>query len=99
MSESAFYAFDHTLSYRYKAHGAQRLALKRGMGREAVVSPYSAFLTLQLDPKASAKNLRKLTDMGMEGRYGLYEAVISRRAVCAAENTSLCARSWRIISA
>ncbi len=75
MSESAFYAFDHTLSYRYKAHGAQRLALKRGMGRESVVSPYSTFLTLQLDPKASAKNLRKLSELGMEGRYGLFEAV------------------------
>ncbi len=75
MSESAFYAFDHTLSYQYKAHGAQRLALKRGMGRESVVSPYSTFLALQLDPKASAKNLRRLSDLGMEGRYGLFEAV------------------------
>ena len=75
MSESAFYAFDHTLSYRYKAHGAQRLALKRGMGREAVVSPYSSFLTLSVDPKGSVKNLRSLSDMGLEGRYGLFEAV------------------------
>ncbi len=75
MSESAFYAFDHTLSYRYKAHGVQRLALKRGMGREAVVSPYSTFLALQVDPKASIQNLKRLLKMGMEGRYGLYEAV------------------------
>ncbi len=75
MSESAFYAFDHTLSYQYKAHGAQRLALKRGMGRDKVVSPYSTFLALELDPKASAKNLRKLSDLGMEGRYGLFEAI------------------------
>ena len=43
MSESAFFSFDHALNYRYKAHGVQRLALKRGMGREAVVSPYSTF--------------------------------------------------------
>ena len=75
MSESAFYAFDHTLSYRYKAHGVQRLALKRGMGREAVVSPYSTFLALQVDPKASVQNLRRLMKLGIEGRYGLYEAV------------------------
>jgi cyclic beta-1,2-glucan synthetase len=75
MSESAFYSFDHTLSYRYKAHGVQRLALKRGMGREAVVSPYSTFLALQVDPKAAVQNLRRLIKLGMEGRYGLYEAV------------------------
>ena len=74
MSESAYYAFDHTLSYRYKAHGAQRLALIRGLGRETVVSPYSSFLTLQLDPVSSAENLRKLSELGMEGRYGLFEA-------------------------
>ena len=74
MSEGAFYAFDHTLSYRYKAHGAQRLALKRGMGREVVISPYSSFLSLQIDPDTSVKNLRRLFEMGMEGRYGLFEA-------------------------
>ncbi len=75
MSESAFYAFDHTLSYRYKAHGVQRLALKRGMGREAVVSPYSTFLALLVDQKAAVQNLQRLIKLGMEGRYGLYEAV------------------------
>lgn len=75
MSESAFYAFDHTLSYQYKAHGVQRLALKRGMGRDFVVSPYSTFLSLPLDPKPSINNLKRFQKLGMEGRYGLYEAV------------------------
>jgi cyclic beta-1,2-glucan synthetase len=75
MSESSFYAFDHTLSYRYKAHGVQRLALKRGMGREAVVSPYSTFLALPMDIKESIANLKRLLKLGIEGRYGLYEAV------------------------
>jgi cyclic beta-1,2-glucan synthetase len=75
MSESAFYAFDHTLSYRYKAHGVQRLALKRGMGREAVVSPYSTFLALPLDLQGAVCNLKRLMKLGMEGRYGLFEAV------------------------
>lgn len=75
MSESAFYAFDPTLSYRYKAHGVQRLALKRSMGRDAVVSPYSTFLALLVDAKASINNIRSLQKLNMEGRYGLYEAV------------------------
>jgi len=38
ISESAFYAFDPALNYSYKAHGVQRLALKRGMNREVFVS-------------------------------------------------------------
>jgi cyclic beta-1,2-glucan synthetase len=75
MSESAFYSFDHALSYRYKAHGVQRLALKRGMGKETVVSPYSTFLALQIDAASAIKNLRRLQELDMEGRYGLFEAV------------------------
>ena len=43
ISESAFYAFDPNLNYRYKAHGVGRLALKRGQDKERVISPYSTF--------------------------------------------------------
>ena len=74
-SESAFYDFDPTLSYRYKAHGVQNLALKRGMDRDIVVSPYSSFLALCVDLKASLQNLRNLQKLGAEGRYGFFEAV------------------------
>ncbi len=59
ISESAFYDFDNALNYRYKAHGVQRLALRRGMDRETVISPYSSFLALTVDPKASILNLKK----------------------------------------
>ncbi|MCL2409054.1 MAG: hypothetical protein FWC96_05495 [Oscillospiraceae bacterium] len=75
MSESAFYDFDHTLSYRYKAHGVQNLALKRGMDRDIVVSPYSSFLALLVDLKGALFNLRRLQKLGAEGRYGFFEAV------------------------
>ncbi len=74
MSESAFYSFDPNLNYQYKAHGAARLALKRGQDKDCVISPYSTFLALQLSPKSAVKNLKKLAQMGMEGRYGFYEA-------------------------
>ena len=74
ISESAFYDFDNALNYRYKAHGVQRLALRRGMDRETVISPYSSFLALPVDLKAALANLRKLQKMNMEGRYGFYEA-------------------------
>ena len=74
MSESAFYSFDSALNYQYKAHGVSRLGLKRGLGQETVISPYSTFLALPLEPAASLRNLRRLRRLGLEGRYGLYEA-------------------------
>ena len=75
ISESGFYAFDPGMSYQYKAHGVQALGLKRGLDTELVVSPYSSFLSLLLAPRSALRNLRRLRDMGLEGRYGLYEAV------------------------
>lgn len=74
ISESGFYAFDSALNYQYKAHGVQALGLKRGLNREFVVSPYSSFLTLTSAPQISIRNLKKLSEMGMEGDYGFFEA-------------------------
>lgn len=51
ISESCFYAFDPGLSYQYKAHGVQRLGLKRGLDEELVVAPYASFLALLLSPR------------------------------------------------
>ena len=59
-SESAFFSLDPSLSYRYKAHGCQSLALRRGMGADMVVSPYSSFLALAVEPRAAVRNLRRL---------------------------------------
>ncbi len=73
-SESAFYAFDPQYNYQYKAHGVQRLGLKRGLNQEFVVSPYSSFLTLPTVPHSSMRNLQRLEDMDMTGRYGFYES-------------------------
>lgn len=75
MSESAFYAFDADLNYQYKAHGVQKLALKRDLNKENVISPYSSFLTLNIAPKLSVENLKKLEKSGMKGKYGFYEAM------------------------
>ncbi|MCL2567857.1 MAG: hypothetical protein FWE12_00250 [Oscillospiraceae bacterium] len=75
ISESAFYAFDPALNYSYKAHGVQRLALRRGMNKELVISPYSTFLALPVDIRASVNNLRRLEQYGAKGKYGFYEAL------------------------
>ena len=74
-SESAFYALDAGLNYRYKAHGCSTLALKRDMDRELVISPYSTFLALPLEPRAALRNLHRLDRIGARGRYGFWEAV------------------------
>ena len=75
VSESAFYALDPGLSYRYKASGVQALALKRGQDEDLVVSPYSSFLALALDPVGAVRNLRRLERLGAVGRWGFCEAL------------------------
>lgn len=75
ISESGFYSFDGQLNYQYKAHGVDKLALKRGMNRETVISPYSTFLTLPFEKQGSMSNFKKLRRLGLYGTYGYYEAV------------------------
>ncbi len=74
ISESGFYAFDPQLNYQYKAHGVQKLGLKRGLNDDLVISPYSTFLLLPFEPEAALKNLDELEQMQMTGRCGFYEA-------------------------
>ncbi len=74
-SESAFFSLDAGMDYRYKAHGAGPLALRRDVDGELVIAPYASFLALCVHPKAAVKNLRRLKGMGMWGRYGFYEAL------------------------
>ncbi len=75
ISESAFYNFDVNLNYQYKAFGIAGVGLKRGLANELVVSPYSTVMALQTDFRGAYDNLKKLTDEGLEGTYGFYEAV------------------------
>lgn len=75
MSESGYYAFDSGLNYQYKAHGAEKLALKRSCDKETVISPYSTFLVLPFDPQGAMENLRKLEELGLCGSCGFYEGV------------------------
>lgn len=75
ISESAFYSFDGGLNYQYKAFGVQQLALKRGQNQDLVISPYSSYLTLELDEKGSIENLKMQKERGYFGKYGHYEAI------------------------
>ena len=73
-SESGFYAFDPSLNYQYKAHGVQKLGLRRGLDGELVSAPYASFLAMQLAPKSALQNLRRFERMEMLGGCGFYEA-------------------------
>lgn len=82
ISESGFYAFDSQLNYQYKAHGVQKLGLKRGLDKELVISPYSTFLTLPLAPRSALENLERLEKMKLSGYCGFYEAAdFTRRRI------------------
>ncbi len=74
ISESAFFSFDPQMNYQYKAHGVQKLGLKRGLDRELVISPYSTFLALLVRPFDALINLKKLQKLGLVGRFGYCEA-------------------------
>jgi Cellobiose phosphorylase len=75
ISESAFYHFDVSLNYQYKAFGVPGIGLKRGLANELVIAPYATIMALQVDLKGAFENIKSLIRIGMEGRYGFYEAI------------------------
>jgi cyclic beta-1,2-glucan synthetase len=61
--------------YGYHAFGIPQLSMKRPDTEAIVVSPYSTFLALLVDPTAAVENLRRMAKLGWTGTYGFYEAV------------------------
>ncbi len=74
ISESAYFKMDDAGNYQYFAFGLPQLALSKNEMESLVISPYSTFLALDVDPSEALKNLRKMSDMGWVGAYGFYEA-------------------------
>ena len=75
VSESGYNTQDTQFNYQYRAFGVPGLGLKRGLSEELVVAPYASALALMVAPAAACANLQRLAGAGVEGRYGLYEAV------------------------
>jgi cellobiose phosphorylase len=75
ISESGYYATDAAQNYQYHAFGAPGLGLKRGLAEDLVIAPYASGLALMFAPEEACINLQKLSAMGVEGRYGFYEAL------------------------
>ncbi len=74
ISESAYFKMDDAGNYQYFAFGLPQLALSKTEMESLVISPYSTFLALDVDPSEALKNLRKMSNMGWVGTYGYYEA-------------------------
>ena len=50
------------------------MAVSRDLSADLVVSPYSTFLSLLVDPKSALANIRKMKELGWLGMYGFYES-------------------------
>lgn len=74
ISESAYGEMNETHHYKYHAFGLPDLALHKPEFDALVISPYSTFLALNIDPLASLENLRRMVDLGWWGAYGFFEA-------------------------
>jgi cyclic beta-1,2-glucan synthetase len=75
VSESAYNARDLEFTYQYSSFGVPGLGLKRSLGEEAVVAPYSTALAAMIAPNSAVRNFSHLERAGAMGRYGWYEAL------------------------
>ena len=75
MSESCYNMVDVRLNYQYRAFGVPGLGLKRGLAEDLVVAPYASVLALMVAPEEACRNLQRLAAEGVEGKYGLFEAI------------------------
>jgi cyclic beta-1,2-glucan glucanotransferase len=89
ISESAYSELNEAGHYKYYAFGLPHLALRKPDVDHLVISPYSTFLSLNIDPRESIANLRRMADLGWRGAYGYFEAADYR-----SERSSLRSRIW-----
>jgi cyclic beta-1,2-glucan synthetase len=75
VSESAYFAQDHSLAYQYSPFGVPRLALRRTPASERVVAPYASLMATMLSPKPAIANLRRMEGLNARGEYGFMDAI------------------------
>lgn len=61
--------------YHYEAYGIPAIALSCEVKAGPVISPYSTFLALGVEPHESIANLRRMVKAGWTGTFGLYESI------------------------
>jgi cyclic beta-1,2-glucan synthetase len=74
ISESGYAQKDDAGHYHYQAFGIPEISLKWDATAGPVISPYSTFLALEVEPAESLRNLHHMAARGWVGAYGFYEA-------------------------
>ena len=75
ISESAYFAQDHSLAYQYSPFGVPRLALRRTPPGDRVVAPYASMMACMFEPGEAIANLQWLEKLGARGDCGFMDAV------------------------
>jgi cyclic beta-1,2-glucan synthetase len=75
VSESGYNTVDVHLNYQYRAFGVPGLGLKRGLAEDLVIAPYASVMALMVAPEDACRNLQRLADAGMVGKFGFFEAI------------------------
>ncbi|MBC7468964.1 MAG: hypothetical protein H7322_06530, partial [Ramlibacter sp.] len=75
ISESAYFAQDHSLAFQYGPFGAPRLALRRTPPGDRVIAPYAAVMATMFELRAATANLQRLEELGGRGELGMFEAI------------------------
>ena len=94
ISETAFSERDPQGTYHYRAFGVPGLALDPQAPEKPVVSPYSTFLALLVEPEAAVQNLETLYKMGCLGSRGFYESCDFNPSQIAANKEFEIVRCW-----
>jgi cyclic beta-1,2-glucan synthetase len=94
ISEAGYYGFDAHLNYQYRGFGVPGLGFKRGLGDDLVITPYASLLALSTQPRAVMRNVAHLTELGMVGAYGFYEAIDYTRSRLSLGEESRIVRSF-----
>ncbi len=80
ISESGHSTRDDAGNYGYFAFGVPDIAVSAAATPGPVISPYSTFLTLSIEPEEALSNLRRMVSADWAGTYGLYEAIDFRQS-------------------
>ncbi|MCC6290414.1 MAG: cyclic beta 1-2 glucan synthetase [Chitinophagaceae bacterium] len=75
VSESGYNMIDAAMNYQYRAFGVPGTGLKRGLGDDLVISPYSTIMALMVMPEEATENLKRMSSYGFEDEFGFHEAI------------------------
>ena len=94
ISECGYFLTDAAQQWQYRGFGVPKLGLKPGLGDDLVVAPYASALALLVDPAAAVRNLRRLDQEELFGRFGFFEAVDFTPARLPPGASRATVRSW-----